>query len=193
MVERFPGGVRVVLPSRRRVLSIIWFGLFIPYSLAFVGGILVVFGGVLLSAQHSFSSWPDNFWGFLISNIFFLIFLSFTLLLSGFSVYQFLWEIKGREIIEISNTKFSISRQLFRWKPTDEYNQKELKDLRAVSLGDMRFNHQIVFWQKIKRKYGNIAFDYGAKTYHFGEDIDEAEAKMIIAVLKEYLPHVPQP
>ena len=30
----------------------------------------------------------------------------------------------------------------------------------------------------------SIAFDYGAKTYRFGRDVDEAEAKEIVKTIK---------
>ena len=33
---------------------------------------------------------------------------------------------------------------------------------------------------------GNIAFDYGAKTYRFGSGIDEAEARKIVGLLESH-------
>lgn len=39
-------------------------------------------------------------------------------------------------------------------------------------------------WEK-----GFIAFDYGAKTYRFGESLDEAEARQIVALIHQRFPH----
>jgi hypothetical protein len=42
--------------------------------------------------------------------------------------------------------------------------------------------------QKLLGMNGMISFDYGAKTFRFGLEIDEAEAKQIILAIKKGFP-----
>lgn len=106
---------------------------------------------------------------------------------SGLAIYKFFWGIWGREIFEIKNqSTLVICLQIFHRKPKDEYSLDQIRDLR-VSVDRQSIIYRINFWCLLNPKRGNIAFDYGAKTYRFGEDIDEAEAKQIIAVLQEYI------
>lgn len=46
-VERLPDGVRVVLPSKRNFIRIVWFGFMIPWSLLFTWMTFYVLGGLL--------------------------------------------------------------------------------------------------------------------------------------------------
>lgn len=123
--------------------------------------------------------------GFIVLGAFFLAFLLAMLAMGAVAIYGFLWLIAGKEIFEANPKSLSVSRQIFGWKRTREYSAKEVKDLRPTTKQSCFAPARSV--QKLLGLNGMIAFDYGAKTFRFGLEIDEAEAKQIILAIKEGL------
>lgn len=119
----------------------------------------------------------------------FLVLLFFLLWLTSIfygiqGVYIISWELFGKEIIEKNSHTFCISKQIFRWKRSRNFSIEEVLDIRVNT--QYPNNNFIMLYQELTKRNGRIAFDYGAKTYRFGLDIDEAEAKQIIKAINQW-------
>ena len=113
-------------------------------------------------------------------SVFFLALLA----LGAFGVSRIAWILTGKDVIEANSDVLRVSRQTFIRKSLKEYSADNIKDLRFVK--QARF----VPFRSIRRLVGSngmIAFDYGAKTFQFGSELEEAEAKHIILTLQEGL------
>ena len=98
-----------------------------------------------------------------------------------------LWQLTGREIIVVDDKALRIKWQLwgFSW----------LKTYLAADVGSLRVSPVVYAWHGRSRQLsywwngcGPIAFDYGAKTYRFGDGVDEAEAKQIVKLIQKQFP-----
>jgi hypothetical protein len=100
----------------------------------------------------------------------------------GFALYAFFWQVAGREVVEVSHNSVLLRREIFSLGRSMEYLAEHVKDLR-VSPYDPKTSK----WGR-NMDYGLaggfLAFDYGAKTIHFGAGVDEAEAKQILQTIQ---------
>ena len=97
-----------------------------------------------------------------------------------------IWVIAGKEVIEANSKVLRISKQTFLGKYGKEYSARDVKDLRVIV--QQSWFTPFKRLQRLLGSNGMIAFDYGAKTYRFGLEIEEVEAKQIILALKDGLP-----
>lgn len=106
-------------------------------------------------------------------------------------IYNIIWQVRGKEIIEIEKERVSIQHQVIWWERKNNYLVNEIKDLR-VSYTPVIFHYRKVL-TRFRNSKGLIAFDYGAKTYRFGRDIEEAEAKDILETITARFPQYKTP
>jgi len=122
---------------------------------------------------------------------FLVILLIFVTALGGYLVYQFIWQLSGKEVIDISTHNIVITHAALGIRSPREFSAEHINDLRmSTTIIDVN-NLIFLFYfgsNTIRRNIGSLAFDYGAKTYRFGAGIDEAEAKMIIAEIGNKFP-----
>jgi hypothetical protein len=104
----------------------------------------------------------------------------FTIWTAGglFALYTWLWQVTGREVIEVGPEGISLSRRVLGLGRVKTYLADHIQDLRVspspfASLGTWRGSRQPF------AMLGSLAFDYGARTIRFA-DTDEAEAKQIL-------------
>lgn len=191
-VEQFDNATRVVLPSKKNIFRIIWFCIWltvwsyiiislIVYVLA---PMLIVFSGLAENVVSQQTDYSAVYFFVAFAVLFGLAFFA----LGSIVTYSLLWQIFGQEIIEIDSQVMSVSRKIFAWKKASEYSSESVNDLR-VSIPQQAFFAPMRSLQYLLGQNGIIAFDYGAKIFRFGLEIDEAEAKQIISALK---PHLPQ-
>lgn len=119
-----------------------------------------------------------------LSGIIFALFLN---VIGLFILYHFLWQLIGKEEIQITNSSIKISQVVLGYKRSKEYLLEYIKNfgLARVSTKDI-VSHSGPFLST--SSIGTISFDYGAKTFRFAGSIDEAEGKMIIAKIQEKYP-----
>jgi len=189
MVETSENLVRVTLPSKKNIVHILWFGLWFFFWGYMVYGFIYIGIAVNKSIEIGKNSTPPIQPGgmfFYLSLCFSLFFLAL-LALGAFGIYRVLWLFTGKEVIEATPQRFTITQQISRWKKLKEYASESVNDLRPNTqpLSSLFFPGKRV--KKFMGGAGMIAFDYGARTYSFGQDVDEAEAKQIILALKEGL------
>ncbi len=109
---------------------------------------------------------------------------------AAWGVFFCFWQAKGLEEIVVGGTFFSVRYALFGVGKTWEFEPGRMRDLR-VSSSYVPLSTWAAWFGKRgkngKREWnptgiwtGPFAFDYGAKTYHFGAGMDEAEARDIL-------------
>lgn len=103
----------------------------------------------------------------------------------AFAIYAWLWQVAGKEIIQVSTSSISRRRALFRFGATKEFGLAHVRNLRIAppqGFNPFDFTAAGSFWGI---SGGTIAFDYGAKTFRVGQGLDEAEAQSIVRKIKE--------
>ncbi len=116
------------------------------------------------------------------------VFLVILLLFGALAVYAFLWRLVGKDIIEVSNRSLVVGREVAGLRRSKTYLADRVKNLRLEQSG---YEHDFPIYRNIRlllAAYGRIAFDYEAKTFRFGSDVDEAEASQIVAVIHQRFP-----
>ena len=174
--------LEIIIPGPRQIFAAL-------FMLFWLGGWLfgeVMVGGILWKALRSWASWlyptsslPERAaLGF--EHLFLLVWFVMWTVGGAFVIYQLLWNLAGRELIWIDATGLRIRRDVLGFGVTRFY------DLNAVS------NLRVAPWEPLRRRQrgGKIRFDYGAKTVAFGESMDEAEARLLVADILRYFPRL---
>jgi hypothetical protein len=182
-----PGDSLVItLPARRDwitivflgIWSLVWLGVEVTVLSVVVGSLLR--GGPGLAAAEIAAAAP-----------FAILWLSIWTFGGLFALYTWLWQVTGREVIEVSREGIKLSRQVLGRGRAKTYLAEHIQDLRVspspfASLAAWRGGRQP--WAML----GALAFDYGARTIRFA-DTDEAEAKQILKeILRRYRQYEPQ-
>ena len=103
--------------------------------------------------------------------------LLFACVVLGVLLSFWLWILLGREIVEVSIPEGALKVRCLPFKKTSSYRLSEVANLRVLE--SLRWGRGTTVIA------GIIAFDYGASTIRFGYTIDPAEARQIVALLKE--------
>ena len=189
-VEKSHDSARVTLPSKKNIFRILfmclWFFMwgYMVYGILYVS---ITFNRVIEIGENSTP--PVQSEGmFLLVNICFSLFFLALLGLGVFGIYRFGWLVAGKEVIDATPHTLTVTKQIFRWKRSKEYSAEKVNGLRSNT---QAFSTLFFPGKRVKKFLGGvgmIAFDYGARTFSFGQDVDEAEAKQIILALKDGLP-----
>jgi hypothetical protein len=102
------------------------------------------------------------------------------------AAYVWLWNVAGRELIEVRVGSVRLSRQVLGWGRARDYVAEHIQDLRVSP----QTRSSWLGWQHSGSPFalsGQLAFDYGARTIRFG-DADEAEARQILAEIGQRFP-----
>jgi hypothetical protein len=166
-------GLEIVIPARRRVFAL----LFLPVWLFFwtIGGLFAF--ATLLSPETP--GGVDLFMG---------VWLCGWALGEVSVVTTILWMLRGREVVRVDRDVLIIRREVFGVGPTQEYDTREVANLRASPLPFGVGAYGSSPLALLRQGAGTIAFDYGAKTYRFGIAMEEAEARILIRQMEEKVP-----
>ena len=103
------------------------------------------------------------------------------------ALYSWLWMVAGREHMQIGGSSLAIWREPIPFPPRRDF---DLASVRRMRVGPAQG------WLGAQaRQYdpfckGQIAFDYGSKTLHFGAGLDEAEAFELVRLIAERFPQL---
>lgn len=165
-IEETPEGFRVTIPVKRELFVIVSLGVWLAVFL--FAGLMMTLQGVLNTPQ---TSWPPVFFlGGWMAGV-----VAVGLLWS--------WNVVGKEVADVNSTSLTIRWALFGFSASREFDLAEIRELRARE-------HPTPLWFRPWPAPGSIAFDYGARTYRFGQALDEAEAKWIVEAIKKKFPAV---
>lgn len=109
------------------------------------------------------------------------------------NLISFLRHIAGQEIIEMTNRSIKVINRVLSYSQSKEYLLEHLSNLRIVQpdygrRGSIVSRIISTFVESIFGLDGWIAFDYGPRTFRFACEVEEAEAKQILATIQEHLP-----
>lgn len=123
-------------------------------------------------------------------HLFLLLWLTFWTVGGLFAFSTLLWMLVGREKITVSADKFIIRRQIgsLGWSKT--FATLDLCDLRVAPAVRPWYGRKHNNLQFLWQFDGPITFDYGARTYHCGDGVDEAEAKQIVKLIGQQFPQI---
>jgi len=165
--------LKITIPSKKQWFQILFMGFWLigwAFGEITVGGIILTgkgYGGMGIFLLAWFGGWTIG---------------------GGYALYIFLWQLFGREKIQVSNIGISIDRSLLGSFPK-EYSSEHIQAVRISPFGTVNEGSG---WSKTLSNYGLngglISFDYGAKTIGFGAGIDEAEAKQILVEIQKRYP-----
>jgi len=99
--------------------------------------------------------------------------------------YTILWQLMGREIIKIEGGVLKVEKSINGFGRKKQYEIKSIKNIDINPTQDLGIWGGAYNKNLYGMKSGKIKFDYGMKTIKIANDIDEAEARMLIEKLKE--------
>jgi len=119
--------------------------------------------------------------------IFFVVCFALWSALGVFLIYNILWQLFGKEEIQVTSQSIIISQIVFNYKRSKEYLADHIKDLDLARVGmrDLTLRRGVIL---VGANSGSISFDYGARTFKFAGCIDEAEAKQILVEIQQRYP-----
>lgn len=196
-IEKFPDGIRITIPVENNLFPKLFSGLPLLFLPILVGGLLFFFATLIAYAQYYFRPYSNSFFIVLIVNLIVFILVTLLFLYASKLILTFIWQVAGKEIIDIVERYPLMIRRDFRiLKLFHEYSHEKITNLKLARKSGAAFFFRISqtpIYAMLRRKHGNIAFDYGKKTIYFGDGLDDIEANQIISLLREYLPNEPQP
>jgi hypothetical protein len=158
--------IRIHIKSSKQVSLLLFVPIWIGWTVA---GIVVIRG--LLSGEAPLSV---------------LLWLCGWLVAETLVVYTGLWTAFGKEIISIEGGILTVKRDILGYGPSKEMPIYQLRNLRASGYFGPIFswNHTLAQWGL---SGGTIAVDEMDKTYRFGINLQEKEAKAVVKELQPYL------
>ena len=103
----------------------------------------------------------------------------------AFVLYIILWQLIGREKISIDRGIIKLERSVKGIGRKKEYDINSITNIDINPTMDSGIFSNSYNRDLLGMKGGKIKFDYGMKTIKFARDINEAEAKIIIELLRK--------
>lgn len=167
-IEVTPSGLRITIPTKKNYFLI----LFLTFWLfAWSFGEVTVLAQVLNPESEA-------------PKLFILAWLGAWTVVGALAIYTWIWNVMGREIINVSNTELQHIRRLPFFQRSKEYDLSAISRLRAQSSDNSIFSslNGMELWGI---SGGAVVFDYGHSTHKFGVHLDEAEASHIVSTIKQ--------
>jgi hypothetical protein len=99
------------------------------------------------------------------------------------AAYTWIWNVAGREIVTSTETTLSIARAPVPFPGRKDFDWSSVRNLRVSPVVPSSENRSLVAGSKS----GTVAFDYGARTFRFGDQLDEAESAILVeAILRRF-------
>lgn len=93
-----------------------------------------------------------------------------------------LWQLTGKEIIELNATRLRRRKQILLFGTEKEFAVAAISNMRLAPPQPKRIRGKYVVSSPLTRT-GAIAFDVGRDTHHVGQGLDETEARFVLEEL----------
>ncbi len=102
----------------------------------------------------------------------------FPIVFMGIFMVPILWMLFAVEQVRVNTRELALGRRLFGLGRSREFDIASVKDLRSLPqpFAGMSFMGNYSMYMQP----GSMGFDYGSRTYRFGQGLDEAEAKNLV-------------
>lgn len=165
------GALQIVLPPPRDVEAGLFYG--------FVLIVLTLAGAFVCGRQLLPGGAPRPPLAFT------LAWLAGETLVGGFTLFVFLWNLMGREVLTQDGGTLKISRLVGACGISRVFRREKVRNLRPAPRLPLRPFNAMMNWPFYGVANGSIAFEYEYATHRFGAGIDEQEARQTIAVLQQ--------
>ena len=156
------------------------------WMVGWLGGELFALGSLLsmfISGLSRFAGWENlpfelmemEEGGGWFAGIFLLVWLTFWTFGGIMAGRTLLWQLGGKEIVEVSRQGMKISKKFFGIGGVKEYLAREISDLR-LAVADQESGSRAMM------------FDYEFDTVEFGTDLHPKEAEDILETIQRYYP-----
>jgi hypothetical protein len=165
-IKRLEGCLKIVIPSAKNaflIMGMLVSPLVTIFGIIFLGGILVY--GDIGSAI-----------GILI------IFLLLWIAIGALNFVILAWNLAGEETITIDSSELKAEKAVIGLHFRKAFYMRDIDGVRVVpqAAGLLSYYEDYYFINA-----GRIAFDYGMKTYRFGQGLNEVEAGQLLKMIKE--------
>lgn len=182
------GELEVVIPVRKHWYLIPFYVFWFVMAWVMVTNVPIIIFSTILTFVNQIRDNPSALGPFLIPIGFLVLIFVFMVFILLFGVQRILWSFAGKEVVVVNHGSIRVFHHLFWMGKPREYLAEHVRDLRA-SMPGRPFPGSRSFKEILAHPgmQGAIAFDYGARTYRFGAEMDEAEARMIVNdILQRY-------
>lgn len=172
VIEQDGTGLRITIPARTYFFTTTISVLFVPFW---------IFG--VLAATYKIVSEPLSF-----GTAYMAFWLTGWTLGGLWILNVLLWNLAGKEIIELSPTILKRHKQIPFFGRSREYAVASITDLRLSAPRLYQYYYQQDMSFLIFNDAGAISFDYGRETHRLGSSLDQADADHVV---REMCKHVP--
>lgn len=168
VIEHGGSGLRITIPAAMQTFGVIFMLMWL--SLWVVGEIAVIrhlFGGQPLRDASGNNSLSLVVW-----------FAGWTLG-GAFVIYSLLWQLAGKEIIELNSTMLRQHKRIFFFSRSKDFAVAAITNMRLAPPQPKYIRGRYVI-SNLSFQAGAISFDYGRTTHRLGQGLDEAEAVYVI-------------
>lgn len=169
VIERSGMGLRITIPAPTQAFGLVFMSLWL---VAWVVGEAFAIGKV---ASGEFYQNPET--GLI---IWFVVWT----LGGGWIIYTLLWQLAGKEIIELNSTTLKQIRRVLLFNRSREFAVAKMANIRLAPPAPKYSNGKYMI-QNPGFGSGAIAFDYGRDTQQLGQGLEEADARHVINEMRE--------
>jgi hypothetical protein len=191
-IENLGMSTLVSIPARKNWITLIFLGVWLTGWLC--GELFAL--SVLFSSVGSFLfrifdigavdffDFDDGF-GSAFAGSFILVWLTMWTVAGYGAARTFLWQLAGKEVVEVSRTAIKLSRPIFGLGRVKEYHVAEIADLRLLNAGERS-------GKKGLAGPNQLAFDYEFDTVEFGGGLTVGEAEAVLEeITRRYRQYAP--
>jgi hypothetical protein len=175
-----PDGLLITIPSKKNWFLILFLGFWL---MGWLFGEVAALHQVIRGHSSHWATAKEN--GPIGLNVFLIGWLGAWTVGGGVAIITWLWNLVGIEKVLVGPSTLMTQREVLGVGPRKEFELPSVSNLR-VNMGFSNINFRMSPMPSVNG--GMIAFDYGAKTFHFGMGLDEAEAAQIIARMRSRYP-----
>lgn len=161
VIERDGSGLRITIPATVELFSVILLAGWLTFWA--VGEVAVI--------RHLLGGGGMEFG--------LILWLAGWTLGGALTIYPLLWQLTGKEIIELSSTRLRRRKQILFFGTDKEFAVAAISNMRFAPPQPKYIRGKAVISSPLTR-HGVIAFDVGRETHHLGLGLDEAEARNVL-------------
>jgi hypothetical protein len=168
VIEESGAGLRITIPVATQAFGAAFISVwFIGWAFGEAMAIRHLFGDP--SAQNLAKS----------GSLFLLVWLTAWTLGGAWAIYTLLWQIAGKEILELTSVSLRQRKQIPLFSRSKEYAVANIENMRLAPPQPQFYPGNLVI-SGLSFKGGSISFDYGRDTHQFASGLDEADAKYVM-------------
>ena len=181
-IEKTETRASITINSRRSLGSILFLALGNLLWIYMASGLAVLWWGMFLAATGIMDPEYQGAPLYVMMLCATSVFLIFLLSMGIFILYRFLWELAGKEFIEVNQDKLLVTHQLLGWKRVSEFSNPKIRGLIT------RNTKQSLFWIPFRKSY-RYAFElnHDGQIFRFGNSVKELEATEISSTIQAFI------